>query len=316
MILRCVLGLSCLLAAAACADDDNGGADLDFSAVALNPADPAQAEIGRLRYLGGLHLSSRDSRFGGLSGLRWQDGRLIAIGDNGHFVSLEPEEPDGRLIGVRAVKSGALLGLEGESLGGKAEADAEALTLDANGDWLVGFERLHRVWRYETPGAAARVTGIDPETIFGALADNNGVEAMAGPADRLFLCAERASEGAPNCFTFEDGAATAINVKAPAPLDRMGGKPTDADAGADGAVYLLFRSYNPADGSAAAIVSIAPDGAAETIAVLMAPLSVDNFEGLAVREEDDRLFFYLVSDDNFSARQRTLLLKFELIDED
>lgn len=315
MSMRRVISLLFLLAAPACAVDGDSGA-LDFSAVALNPADPAQAEIGRLRYLGGLHLSSGDPRFGGLSGLRWRDGRLIAIGDNGHFVSFEPDEIDGRLIGVRAAQSGAFLGLEGESLSGKAEADAESLTLDANGDWLVSFERRHRVWRYETPGAAARETGIDPEAVFGALADNNGVEAMAGPADRLFLCAERASEGAPNCFTLEDGAATAINAEAPAPLDRMGGKPTDADAGADGALYLLFRSYNPLDGSAAAIVSIAPDGAAETIAVLTPPLSVDNFEGLAVREENGRLFLYLVSDDNFSARQRTLLLKFELIDEE
>lgn len=316
MILRRVISLVCLLSAAACAAEVDGGVDLAFSAVALNPADPAQAEIGRLRYLGGLHLSGGDARFSGLSGLRWRDGRLTAIGDDGHFVSFELDEIDERLMGVRAVQSGALPGLEGESLNGKAQADAEALTLDTNGDWLVGFERLHRVWRYEAPGVAAHATQIDPEAIFGALAENNGVEAMAGPAERLFLCAERASADAPNCVFLRSGAATAITTQAPAPLDRMGGKPTDADAGADGAVYLLFRSYNPADGPAAAIVSIAPDGGAETIAVLTPPLSVDNFEGLAVREEGGRLFLYLVSDDNFAARQRTLLLKFELIDED
>jgi hypothetical protein len=35
-------------------------------------------------------------------------------------------------------------------------------------------------------------------------------------------------------------------------------------------------------------------------------------EGVAIRREAGRIFVYLVSDDNFSKVQRTLLLKFEL----
>ena len=48
---------------------------------------------------------------------------------------------------------------------------------------------------------------------------------------------------------------------------------------------------------------------------LLPPLSVDNFEGLAVREEGGRTFLYIVSDDNFSGSQRTLLMKFEVLPE-
>ena len=45
--------------------------------------------------------------------------------------------------------------------------------------------------------------------------------------------------------------------------------------------------------------------------------SVDNMEGLAVRQDaDGRVFAYLVSDDNFNPLQRTLLFMFELTSND
>ncbi len=45
---------------------------------------------------------------------------------------------------------------------------------------------------------------------------------------------------------------------------------------------------------------------------LQRPLTVDNFEGLAaVPEKDGCVRFYLISDDNFSGSQRTLLLAFD-----
>ena len=48
---------------------------------------------------------------------------------------------------------------------------------------------------------------------------------------------------------------------------------------------------------------------------LAPPFLADNFEGVAVRTERGRVAIYLVSDDNYFALQRTLLLKFELADE-
>ncbi|MFN7173915.1 MAG: hypothetical protein ACK4MT_04290, partial [Thermaurantiacus tibetensis] len=49
------------------------------------------------------------------------------------------------------------------------------------------------------------------------------------------------------------------------------------------------------------------------IARFAPPLLVENFEGLALRNEGGRTFLYLVSDDNFLPAQRTLFLKFELL---
>ena len=53
----------------------------------------------------------------------------------------------------------------------------------------------------------------------------------------------------------------------------------------------------------------------ELLAEIAAPLAVDNFEGVAaVRAPDGGVRLYIVSDDNFSPRQRTLLLAFDIVD--
>ena len=70
---------------------------------------------------------------------------------------------------------------------------------------------------------------------------------------------------------------------------------------------------NAIDSNRAAIVAYAADGSRTELSAIEPPLTVDNFEGLAVREEAGRTFLYIVSDDNFSGSQRTLLMKFELM---
>ncbi|MEK9725684.1 MAG: esterase-like activity of phytase family protein, partial [Rhodospirillaceae bacterium] len=60
---------------------------------------------------------------------------------------------------------------------------------------------------------------------------------------------------------------------------------------------------------------IAPGGDLKPtlIAELRPPISVDNFEGVAVRAgEDGRVYVYIISDDNFNPLQRTLLMMFEM----
>jgi hypothetical protein len=96
----------------------------------------------------------------------------------------------------------------------------------------------------------------------------------------------------------------------------------DADWGSDGTLYVLMRSWSGGRDNRAAVVARRPDGKSRTLALLVPPIQRDNYEGLAVREEGRRTFLYVISDDNFGEyddparpeeRQRTLLLKFELV---
>ena len=47
---------------------------------------------------------------------------------------------------------------------------------------------------------------------------------------------------------------------------------------------------------------------------LRAPAAIDNMEALSVTRERGRTILWIASDDNFSPLQRTLLLKFALVD--
>lgn len=134
------------------------------------------------------------------------------------------------------------------------------------------------------------------------------------------MCGEWADPARPNCLRITDSGTAPFHLAAPAGIAEVGGVPTDAACKADGICYVLFRSYVPGAGNRAAIVELAADGAAKTLAVLAPPLGIDNFEGVAVRTEPGRTFLYLVSDDNFrncenrpaDDCQRTLLMKFEI----
>ena len=50
------------------------------------------------------------------------------------------------------------------------------------------------------------------------------------------------------------------------------------------------------------------------IARLQPPLTIDNMEGVSVTVENGRTIVWLASDDNFFPLQRTLLLKFALME--
>lgn len=99
---------------------------------------------------------------------------------------------------------------------------------------------------------------------------------------------------------------------------------TSLDHLPDGGFVALERFYAPIIGARARVTRFAEaslDASGETLpgvellAEITPPLAVDNFEGVAaVRAPDGGVRLYVVSDDNFSARQRTLLLAFDLVE--
>lgn len=286
--------------------------------VPLSEDDPALDRVGDLKYLGGLDIPRMGQNIGGLSGLRWdhETSQLFAVSDDGLWVELAPQETSERLTGLQYARASALHDLDGSLLEGKQRADSESLTKLDDDLWLVGFERDHRIWSYGGIDPYPAEVLIDLDTALGPLAENQGIEAMAGNQELRLICAERAASiDRTNCVLLRAGQGEFMDfpVRPPESLVEKDAVPTDADAMSDGTFLILFRSYSPAEGNTAAIVAYAPDGDRHELATFRPPLSVDNFEGLAVREEGERTFLYIVSDDNFSGSQRTLLMKFELV---
>lgn len=288
--------------------------------VALNPEDLSQDKVGQLRFLGGLKLRANDVEFGGLSGLSVDSaGRLTAVTDRGHWLSARiVRDAAGRLADLVDGDLTPLRGLDGKPLTGNAR-DAEAVERVGDGDYLVSFERHHRIWRIHVhdgnpaglPRPLATPAGLRRSPT------NGGAEAIAPlPDGRLLLLTEDLSAGDGLLAGWLIGTQThALSIKPPRQF-----KPTDLAVLPNGDVLALLRYYNPLAGVAVRVQRLRRDqlkpGAplvGEEIARFERPLTVDNYEGLATaRDGDGGQLVYIVSDDNFSALQRTLLLLFRL----
>ncbi|WP_269714155.1 esterase-like activity of phytase family protein [Caulobacter sp. NIBR2454] len=284
--------------------------------VPLNPSDPAQTKIGNFTFAGGIAITSSDStRLHGLSTLTiLPDHRILSASDDGDVFEarLVLDEQD-RLVGLKDTKIEPLKGLDGKPLAGKEWADAEGMTVLPNGDRLISFERNHRIWRYPADGGLP-VVAPSPQTIF---PENEGMEALAffpaaGP-DAYIVGGE---EGEVWVCKLSGGCQSAPPQMGP---DIAYG--LVAFSAFDGAaVAVMHRAWDPIQGSRIQ-VSLVGDPLTKRRFPLVSdrltlkgPLTVDNFEGLAVtRNAAGGTRLYLMSDDNFSARQRTLLLAFDWV---
>ncbi len=291
-------------------------------AVPLQAEDPERENVGALRFRGGLELSSDDTRFGGLSALLLSgDGaRLSAVTDRGHWVTARLiADADGTPRALAEAEIGALHGPGGRHLRGKRETDAESLALLADGALVIGFERDHRLWRYPagTNPLAGHPEAIPVPAKLRHLRRNSGIEALATLADGALLAiAEgRKNEATSPAFLWRGGAwSELVYPRLP------GFRPTGATTLPGGDLLVIERSFNLFDGVAIRLQRIAAaqvrPGATlsgTTLAVLRRPLTLDNMEGIAARRTaTGETLLYLISDDNFSPLQRTLLLVFAL----
>ena len=293
------------------------GHRLEVLRVALDPERLALRRVGGLRYLGGVALASEDPAFGGFSALDVQGDRFALLSDGGNLLTFRMGR-DWRPRGARhrPLPAGPGTGWR------KADRDAEALAVDpATGDAWVAFENHNEVWRFSRELRRA-VRGRAPPRMRG-WPDGGGAEAMARLSDGRFVLLaerERAGPGARAALLFagdptdprRDGARFAY---LPAP----GYSPVDAAELPDGRLLVVERRFRlPYRWSTR--LALVGRGAVRagarvrgrTLAVLAAPLAHDNFEGVAVVREGGATVLWLLSDDNQSALQRTLLLKFRV----
>lgn len=289
------------------------------------PADIGTAEAGVLTFRGGVEIAPDKADIGGISSLEWHGDTLFAVTDDGRWMELTIGEVQGRLTDVAGVRLGPLHDAKGATIDDKTRGDAEALTRLPSGEWLVAFEQQHRILRYPDLARAASGEYAGAAALFPAKASNDGIETLAAYPGAVLACGEWADPARPNCLRITDSGAQSFHLAAPEGIAAYRGVPTDASCAADGTCYVLFRSHTPGDPpgmqSRAAIIALAPDNAVTTLAVLAPPLMLDNFEGLAVREEAGATALYIISDDNLRncqdlsrepTCQRTYLYKFAL----
>jgi hypothetical protein len=277
-------------------------------AVPLNPADPAQDRVGDFVYAGGLKLTStQTSRLHGLSDLDVRpDGVLVAVGDEGDLLRAKVVlDAGGRLTGLADAKLTMLVGLDGKALQGKDNRDSEGLALMADGDLLISFERQDRIWLYPKDGGPPRAVP-SPQVKFPY---NEGMEALApdpakGPG-AYFTGGETTGR------TWSCTLTTPCVEGSKVPLD-LGFGLVAARRLPDGRTAWLLRAFNEVTRSVIDLRITDAGGKVVDQTEIRLPMTVDNFEGLAaVPKPDGAIRFYLISDDNFSSSQRTLLLAFD-----
>jgi hypothetical protein len=280
---------------------------IDAAPVPLNPHDPSAVAIGDFLYAGGLALTSRETdQLHGLSDLEITGtDRLTIVGDMGILLDARLVfDGSERLVGVADARLTPLTGEDGRPLFDKEDADAEGLALLPTGDRLVSFERRHRIWLYPAGGGSPRPAPA-PAVSFPS---NAGMEALAADpetgADAYVVAAE--DSGDTWACRLSAACTRGPSVEKPGEFGVVGIKRLPGMQ----TIYLL-RAYDVARGSRISLQLFRSTSMVARME-MVAPMTVDNFEGLAaVPRADGGVRFYLLSDDNGSASQRTLLLAFD-----
>jgi hypothetical protein len=285
---------------------DSTSVVVESASVPLNSQDASQTAVGDFHYAGGVAISARETdQLHGLSDLEVAGDRLIAVGDLG--ILLEARlifDADERLAGLADVRLTRLRDEDGTLPSDKTDVDAEGLALMPGGDRLVSFERRHRILSYPATGGAPRRVPA-PEESFPA---NGGMEALAADpeaGENAYLVGAEVSGSTWSCRAAA-ACTQGPHVKKPEEFGLVAMRRLPRGQSA----YLL-RAYDEVRGVRVSL-QIVDAGNIVAHMDLTAPLTVDNFEGLGAAQRPDGGFrFYLISDDNASPSQRTLLLAFD-----
>jgi hypothetical protein len=291
--------------------------------VPLNPEAPQERRVGDLIFRGGLALNDPIDGVGGFSAIRVSaDGaRLLALSDRGRWFDMAlAYDPRGDLAGAEVAGSGRLIDPDGRSLTRVYESDAESVAALPNGSLVVAFEQDHRLWRYPgtEPPFSQPPTELKAPPGIGRARGNQGMEAVTELADgRLLVIAEglRLADDTGAAWVGDGERWSAVGYGL-----NPGFEPTGAALLPDGDVIVTERRASLLGGFAARLVRLpreSLDGGARLdgreIARLERPLTVDNVEAVAVRlNGSGETLVYVVSDDNFTPFQRSLLMMFEL----
>jgi hypothetical protein len=245
---------------------------------------------------GAWRVEVADPRFGGLSALAIDGGKLLAVTDSGSIAWLPRPGEGGRAI-IRDLPAGP------GNAAFKHNRDSEALVRDPRGrGWWVAFERWNQLWLYDPSfrrPLGKRDLGVRRWPA------NRGVEGLATADGGLILFPEAGDEW------LVAGEGRISRHK----LTNSFGSVADTLNLPSGRLLLVTRQVT-AGGLAKRIVEAVPkaDGNIELRQVASLPLgATDNVEGIAAeRRADGGTRLWLVTDDDFRPRKATLLLALDL----
>jgi hypothetical protein len=292
---------------------------------AFDPREPARTRFGKLVFRGGLVLESSDGQFGGLSALRLAaDGEhFLSLSDRGYWLRGRIVYRDKVPIAIADAEMAAMLGPDGKPIKNHGWYDTESLVVDG-GTAYVGIERVHEIVRFDIGKGGLRARG-HPVPVPGGvklLPSNKGLECLemaphSGPnGGALVAISERGLDSHGDIISFLIGGAGGVfSLKRKDDFDV-----SDCAATPDGRFLVLERSFSWAKGVAirvrsVPIATIKPGALVDGEELFTADMGhqVDNMEGLSVhRDGSGALVLTMISDDNFSPIQRTLLLQFTL----
>jgi hypothetical protein len=295
----------------------------------FEPRDRTRTRFGSLDYRSGLVLTSSYRGFGGLSGIRLdaKGERFLAISDQGGWFTGSIRYSGGKMIGLDDVEASPMLNSEGRPITEKRFwYDTESLARDGNVVY-VGLERVNQVLRFDFAKGGTRARGevLPTPPAVRKLPSNKGLEAMVVVpkgqplAGSLIAFSERGLDADGNLVAFLIGAPSPgqFSVRRTEKFDI-----SDAVLLPSGELLILERKFSWFTGiniriRSIPLKSIAPNALVDGPALFAADLGheVDNMEGIDAHvTPEGETVLTLVSDDNFSMLQRTLLLQFTLVE--
>lgn len=291
--------------------------------VVLCPDSPGNIRVGALVFDRGYRLRSPDPAFGGFSSLIVEGDRFLLLSDGGNIVRFRLDSR-GHLSdrSFAELPDGPGIGWE------KSDRDSESMTRDhATGQIWVGFENANAIWAYRA-GLTRALRHAAPLS----MADwpsNGGPEAMVRLRSGSFLVLSETGHWGKATADHRDRAGIRFTAD-PTLGSRKGFRfsyqpppgfnPTDMAELPDGRLLVLNRRFGWPSGFTATLAIVNPAGIApgktvqgRVIARFAPPVLSDNYEGIAlVREADGGTGLWMVSDDNQSRLQQSLLLHFRL----
>jgi hypothetical protein len=294
--------------------------------------DPKNIRFGSLQYRSGLILKSSNSNFGGISACRIdaKGEKFLALSDKADWFTGNIIYRNDAMIGLADVQVAPMLGADGRPLAARGWYDSESLAVDGPTIY-VGLERVHQIVKFDfgRDGVAAKGTPIPRPPGMGRLPNNRGLESLvmvrkdafkSSPlAGMLLAISERGLDGNGNIQAWIIGgkAPATFTVRRTDDYDI-----SDAVLLPSGDLLLLERKFALFGKTGIRIrrmplASVAPDATIDGPSIFEADLGyeIDNFEGIDAHltPEGDTVLT-LVSDDNFSMLQRTLLMQFTLLE--